>query len=137
MKAPTMRSSHPPVARIWATQSREVFQSSMTSWSSKNIAVGTVDSSHRISGSVHESQYSPTYSSNPTISSSGQSGCRSARPAMRRRLRGVSSSAYTWSPSSSSASGHSSCGRPAMRAAYASSASIPSCADSFGSVTLG
>ena len=35
----------------------------------------------------------PTYSSNPTISSSGHSGCRSRRPAMRRRFCGVSSSA--------------------------------------------
>ena len=45
-----MRSSHQPVARICATQSREVFQSSMTSWSSKIIAVGTVDSSQRTGG---------------------------------------------------------------------------------------
>jgi hypothetical protein len=32
-----------------------MFQSSMISWSSKIIALGTVESSQRMSGSVHES----------------------------------------------------------------------------------
>ena len=51
-----MRSSHQPWARISATQSRDVFQSSMTSWSSKIMAVGTVESSQRTEGSHHESR---------------------------------------------------------------------------------
>jgi hypothetical protein len=50
-----MRSSHHPCPRAFATQSRDVFQSSMTSWSSKIIAVGTVDSSQRTAGSLQES----------------------------------------------------------------------------------
>ena len=45
MNPPTIRSSHQPLARIACTQSRDVFQSSWTSWSSKIIAVGSVDSS--------------------------------------------------------------------------------------------
>ena len=38
------------------TQTQEMFQSSLTSWSSKIIAVGTVESSQRISGSDHDSR---------------------------------------------------------------------------------
>ena len=56
MKPPTMRSSHQPWERMSATQSFDVFQSSWTSWSSKIIAVGTVDSSQRTAGSDHESR---------------------------------------------------------------------------------
>ena len=49
-----MRSSHQLVSRISSSHSRLVFQSSMTSWSSKIIALGTVDSSQRIAGSLQE-----------------------------------------------------------------------------------
>jgi hypothetical protein len=52
-KPPTIRSSHHPLARISSTQSRDVFQSSWTSWSSKTIAEETVDRSQRIGGSDH------------------------------------------------------------------------------------
>jgi hypothetical protein len=55
MKAPVMRSSHHDVRRIWRTQVPEVFQSSFTSWSSKIMADGTVESSHRVTGSLHAS----------------------------------------------------------------------------------
>ena len=53
----------PAVACISRRQSREVFQSSRTSWSSKIIDVGTVDSSQRTSGSLQDSWYSQVYSS--------------------------------------------------------------------------
>jgi hypothetical protein len=56
MKPPTTRRSHQSVARISSTHSSDVFQSSITSWSSKIIAEGTVDSSQRIGGSVHASR---------------------------------------------------------------------------------
>ena len=62
MKPPTMRSCHQSVARISSTQSIDVFQSSWMSWSSKIIAVGTVDSSQRMAGSDHESTYRRQYS---------------------------------------------------------------------------
>ena len=55
MKAPTTRLSHQSVARISASHSADVFQSSITSWSSKIIADGTVESSHRIGGSIQAS----------------------------------------------------------------------------------
>lgn len=45
----------PGVARMSATQEALVFQSSMTSWSSKIMQLGTVDSSQRISGSSQDS----------------------------------------------------------------------------------
>ncbi|CAM5718326.1 hypothetical protein STENM223S_10295 [Streptomyces tendae] len=38
-----------------STQEAEVFQSSMTSWSSKIMQVGTVDSSQRTCGSSQDS----------------------------------------------------------------------------------
>ena len=41
----------------------EMFQSSCTSWSSKIIDDGTVDSNQRTFGSVHDSWYSQVYSS--------------------------------------------------------------------------
>ena len=46
----------PPALRAHVARatSRLVFQSSMTSWSSKIIAVGTVESSQRIGGSLHD-----------------------------------------------------------------------------------
>ena len=71
MKAPTTRRSHQSVARISSTQSIDVFQSSMTSWSSKIIADGTVESSQRIGGSLHASRYSRVYSSKSAIVSPG------------------------------------------------------------------
>jgi len=55
MNAPVIRSFHQSCERASATQSHEMFQSSITSWSSKIIVDGTVDSSQRISGSDHDS----------------------------------------------------------------------------------
>ena len=55
MKPPTIRASHQPRPRISRTQASEVFQSSWMSWSSKIMAVGTVDSSQRTLGSLQES----------------------------------------------------------------------------------
>ena len=51
-----MRSCHQSVASISSFHAREVFQSSRMSWSSKIIALGTVDSSQRLTGSVHASR---------------------------------------------------------------------------------
>ncbi len=56
MKAPTMRSCHHDVRRIFSTQAEELFQSSETSWSSQIIVLGTVESSQRTSGSLHASR---------------------------------------------------------------------------------
>jgi hypothetical protein len=50
-----------------------MFQSSWTSWSSKIIAVATVESSQRITGSAHDSQYRRVYSSKFATSSPGGS----------------------------------------------------------------
>ena len=66
-----MRSSHHGFARIWAIQTSEMFQSSWTSWSSKIIALETVDSSQRNAGSLQLSRYSAVYSSKSPTSSSG------------------------------------------------------------------
>jgi hypothetical protein len=55
MKAPTIRRSHHSVARTSSTHLADVFQSSMTSWSSKIMADGTVESSQRIGGSLQAS----------------------------------------------------------------------------------
>ena len=55
MIPPSTRSCHHACARISRTQRAEMFQSSCMSWSSQTIAVGTVDSSQRITGSRHES----------------------------------------------------------------------------------
>ncbi|MGX1503397.1 UNVERIFIED_CONTAM: hypothetical protein RKD43_002022 [Streptomyces graminofaciens] len=46
-----------------SSQAVLVFQSSMTSWSSKIMQLGTVESSQRTSGSRHDSSYSHVYSS--------------------------------------------------------------------------
>ncbi len=54
-----------------STHDAEMFQSSMMSWSSNIMAVGTVDSSQRISGSVQDSWYSRVYSSKSATSSPG------------------------------------------------------------------
>ena len=87
-----MRSSHQPWARISATQSRDVFQSSMTSWSSKIIAVGTVESSQRTDGSHHESRYSRQYSSKSEICRPGGTST-SRRARMNSAVAGATSSA--------------------------------------------
>ena len=50
-----MRPCHHEVASISRRHSSEVFQSSRMSWSSKIIALGTVESSQRFAGSDHAS----------------------------------------------------------------------------------
>jgi hypothetical protein len=55
MKPLTMRSSHHAWARISRTQSCDVFQSSCMSWSSKIIALGTVEASQRNSSEDQDS----------------------------------------------------------------------------------
>jgi hypothetical protein len=98
-----IRPGHHGRRSIRARQAAEVFQSSTTSWSSKIITDGTVDSSQRTSGSAQLSWYSRAY----PAKSAAPSGSRSA---------------YTWSPSSISRSGRSR-PEPASRTAYPSSAS--------------
>ena len=56
MNAPVIRSRHQGFARISSIQESEMFQSSWTSWSSKIIVDGTVESSQRMSGSDHDSR---------------------------------------------------------------------------------
>jgi hypothetical protein len=87
-----MRSSHQPCARALATQSRDVFQSSMTSWSSKIIAEGTVESSQRTAGSLHESWYRRQYSWKSAICSPGGTST-SRRARMNSSVAGATSSA--------------------------------------------
>jgi hypothetical protein len=70
-----------------STQAAEVFQSSLMSWSSKIIAVGTVDSSQRSTGSPQASQYSRVYSSKSATSRPG--GWRGSR---RERMNACTSS---------------------------------------------
>ena len=87
-----MRSSHHGFARICAIHASEMFQSSWTSWSSKIIALETVDSSQRSAGSLQLSRYSDVYSSkSPTSSGGGPSGPR--RDAMSSFVSGETSSA--------------------------------------------
>jgi hypothetical protein len=52
----TMRSCHHVVARMSRRQDHEVFQSSRMSWSSKIIAVGSVESTHRMTSSHQASR---------------------------------------------------------------------------------
>ena len=84
-----IRSRHHGCLRIWRTQTSEVFQSSWTSWSSKIIVVGTVDSSQRMSGVRQASQYRWQYSSKSATSESGaplrSRGARLDVPLRRRR----------------------------------------------------
>jgi hypothetical protein len=87
-----MRSSHHGLPRYSSSHSSDVFQSSWTSWSSKIIALDTVDRSQRIVGSVHESQYRCVYSSKSATSSHGGS-VGSRRLWMKSRVPGVTSSA--------------------------------------------
>ena len=47
----TIRCCHHVVARMSRRHDHDVFQSSRMSWSSKIIAVGSVESSHRMTGS--------------------------------------------------------------------------------------
>ena len=56
MNALVIRSSHHGSERISSTHDHEMFQSSDSSWSSKIIVDGTVESSQRMSGSVHDSR---------------------------------------------------------------------------------
>jgi hypothetical protein len=126
-----IRSAHHEVACRSVRQDREVFQSSCTSWSSKIIAVGTVDSSQRTSGSVHDSAYSQVYSSKSATCPRGGGFIplvprrAASRVAIRAWVPGVVSSAYTWSPSISSRSGHSASGRCRRPRPSATSASTP------------
>ena len=100
-------SSHQSVARISSSHFSEMFQSSCTSWSSKIIDEGTVEKSQRISGSDQLSLYSSVYSSKSRTRRPG-GWSMSRRVSMNAIVAGETSSAYTWSPSSSSTSGHSS-----------------------------
>ncbi len=85
----------------------EVFQSSWTSWSSKIIALGIVECSQRIAGCIQASRYSQVYSSKSAASPTGSaSGARRERT--NSSVCGETSSAYTWSPISSSSRGHAS-----------------------------
>jgi hypothetical protein len=87
---------------------------------------GTVDSSQRTGGGVHESSYSQVYSSKFAISSATSSSGRSACDVrILRSTASDGSSAYTWSPSSSSASGQVDRGVRLSRAASPTSASGP------------
>jgi hypothetical protein len=56
MRPPSIRAAHQSVACMVRRHSAEVFQSSWTSWSSNTIAVGSVDSTQRMSGSLHASR---------------------------------------------------------------------------------
>ena len=94
------------------------------SWSSKIIAVGTVAYSQRTSGSPQDSPYSSAYSAKFATCRPGGSDT-SRRRRITSWVIGEVSSAYTWSPSSSRPSGHSSSGAVASARAYASSASVP------------
>ena len=82
-----IRSSHHGLACMCSTQAAEVFQSSLMSWSSKIIAVGTADSSQRSTGSPQASQYSRVYSSKSATSRPG--GWRGSR---RERMNACTSS---------------------------------------------
>jgi hypothetical protein len=77
-----MSSSHSP----------EMFQSSWTSWSSNTIAVATVESSQRMTGSPHDSQYRRVYSSKSATSSHGGFDV-SRRDSRNSSVRGDTSSA--------------------------------------------
>ena len=81
-----------------STHDSDVFQSSIMSWSSKIIALGTTDSTHRSTSGCHDSWYSHVYSSKSATSSSGGNrrrprgghGARSTFAAgLRRRVVGV------------------------------------------------
>ncbi len=87
-----MRSRHHGSARISRTQDSEMFQSSWTSWSSNTIVLGTVDSSQRRSGSLHDSRCRRVYSSKSATCSPG--GCETSRRLrMNARVSGDTSSA--------------------------------------------
>src|SRR3954468_1816642 len=100
MKPPTTLSFHQCCSRISRTHSADVFQSSCTSWSSKIIALDTVESSQRIVGSDHESRERCVYSSKSATSSYG-GWVASRLVTMKSRVRGATWAAYTWSPSHS------------------------------------
>ena len=95
------------------------------SWSSKTIAEGTVDSTQRMTGSLQASRYSSAYSTKSLISRPGGSS-RLRRAAMNSSSSSCGVvSAYTWSPSSSSTSGHAVSGSSCSASARARSASTP------------
>lgn len=88
-----MRSSHQSVERMSSIQAREMFQSSMTSWSSKIIIEGSEASSQRSSsGWPQASRYSRVYSSKSATSSPGGREV-SRRARMKARVRGEALSA--------------------------------------------
>src|SRR5690349_17148304 len=66
---PTTWSDHQSSRRMSATHVSEMFQSSIMSWSSKIITLGTTDRSQRSHGEDHDSWYSQVNSSNPSTSS--------------------------------------------------------------------
>jgi hypothetical protein len=102
----------------------EVFQSSRMSWSSKIIMLGSVESSQRFVGSVQASRYRWAYSSKSASSAPGGSSSPRRR-SMYSIIGAASSSAYTWSPSMSSRSGHWSWGVLVSRLPSARSTSRP------------
>ena len=53
----------PRLLRISRTHESEMFQSSIMSWSSKIIAVGTTEKNQRSTSGAHDSWYSQQYSS--------------------------------------------------------------------------
>ena len=93
MYAPRTRSSHQGFARICAIHASEMFQSSWTSWSSKIIALETVDSSQRSAGSLQLSRYSDVYSSKSPTSSGGGPSPWPRRAAISSLVSGETSSA--------------------------------------------
>ena len=89
-----MRSCHQGSRRMSATHACEMFQSSWTSWSSKIMVLGTVESSHRMSGSLHDSRCRRVYSSKfATSPGGGVSTLSSAWALMNSAVSGDISSA--------------------------------------------
>ena len=70
-----------------------MFQSSCMSWSSMTIELDTVDSSHLMAGSDHDSRYRRVYSSKSQTWSSGAPGGRPSRRWMNSSVSGETSSA--------------------------------------------
>jgi hypothetical protein len=116
------------------THDAEMFQSSIMSWSSKIMALGTVLNSQRSISGDHDSRYSHVYSSKSATTPSGiasvgascpRVAASSRRRSIRRDVDGDDSSAYTWSPASSSNCGHVAGSSMRMRSPSARSASTP------------
>jgi hypothetical protein len=66
VSAAVRAAGHQPVRSILAAHAADWFQSPTTSWSSKIIELGTVDSSQRTSGCDHASTYAAAYSAKLT-----------------------------------------------------------------------